>query len=222
MTLCLVTDRRRLAGAMGVGEEMELQLLVEQAAAAAAAGIDYIQVREPDLDAGVLVSLVRACVRAVASGGTKVLVNDRLDVALASGAAGVHLKEASFSPQAVRRVASPGFVISAAVHGGVERVTARNGADLIIAGTVRPTASKPGVDYLGEEGLRAIVQAAGQPVLGIGGLDRGDVPLLRRAGASGLAAVGAFIPADGADLVRFVQDRVKSLRFGFDSFGERP
>lgn len=221
MMLCLVTDRRRLAAAVGVGEELGRRLLVQQVAAAAAAGIDLIQIREPDLDADELLSLVRACVRAMTSNPAKLLVNDRVDVAIAAGAAGVHLKENSMSPAAVRRVAPASFFISASVH-SIDRVAARKGADLFLAGTVRPTASKPGVDYLNEDGLRDIVGAATRPVLGIGGLDVNDVPLLTAAGAAGMAAVGAFIPGGGEEVTRFVQDRVKDWRFAFDSSGRHP
>jgi thiamine-phosphate pyrophosphorylase len=221
MMLCLVTDRRRLAGAMGVGEEAWRQLLVEQVSAAASAGVEFIQIREPDLQADELMSLVRVCVRAIAPFAAKLLVSDRLDVALAAGAAGVHLKENSMPPQAVRRLAPKRFLISASVH-SVDRVAARKGADFFIAGTVRPTASKAGVDYLNEDGLRGIAQATEEPVLGIGGLDVADMLLLASAGAAGMAAVGAFIPGGGEDIARFVQDRVKRLRFAFDSTGQRP
>ena len=221
MILCLVTDRRRLAGAMGVGEESRLHVLLEQVSAAAAAGVDLIQVREPDLQADELLSLVRVCVRAIAPFPTKLVVNDRLDIALAAGAAGVHLKESSMRPAAVRRLAPTRFLISASVH-SVDRVAARKGADLFLAGTVRPTASKPGVDYLNEDGLRVIVEATEEPVLGIGGLDVADMRLLASAGAAGMAAVGAFIPGGGEDITRFVQERVKELRFAFDSTGQHP
>ena len=104
----------------------------------------------------------------------------------------------------------------------IDRVAARKGADLFIAGTVRPTASKRGVDYLNEDGLRGIVGATAKPVLGIGGLEVNDVPLLTAAGAAGMAAVGAFIPNGGEDVARFVQDRVKEWRFAFDSSGRHP
>jgi len=221
MMLCLVTDRRRLAGAMGLGEAAGREALVEQVSAAAAVGVDLIQMRESDLQARELVSLVRVCVRAIAPFATRIVVNDRLDVALAAGAAGVHLKEISMPPEAVRRLAAKRFVISASVH-SVDRLAARKGANLFIAGTVRPTVSKPGVDYLDVDGLRVIVRATNAPVLGIGGLDVDDMPQLASTGAAGMAAIGAFIPSDGEDITRFVQERVKKLRFAFDSTPQHP
>jgi thiamine-phosphate diphosphorylase len=184
-------------------------------AAAASAGVDYVQVREPDLEAGPLAALVRSLV--ASAGATKVLVNDRLDVALAAGAAGVQLKEASFPPGEVRRLVPPGFVIGCSVHSPAG-AKSRRSADFLVAGTVLPTASKPRADELGWEGLAAVVEAAsGQPVLGIGGLDLRSMPKLSATGAAGLAAIGAFVPSPGEPLFEFVHNRVKALRFGFDS-----
>ena len=101
-------------------------------------------------------------------------------------------------------------------------IDARKAADFLIAGTVLPTASKSAPDYLDEDGLRRIVRAAGaQPVIGIGGLDVGSIPLLATSGASGLAAIGAFIPKGGTDVSEFVQKRVQELRFALDRTPDR-
>jgi thiamine-phosphate diphosphorylase len=218
MFLCLVTDRRRLGAALGIAERDWIEALRIQVGAAAKAGVDYIQVREPDLEAAELADLVRSLVRVAASSKAKILVNDRVDVALAAGASGVHLKEQSILPAEVRRIAPPGFVIGCSVH-GIAAVAARKSADFLIAGTVTPTASKRTVDYLGKDGLSRIVEAAaGQPVIGIGGLDLSSIPLLASAGAAGMAAVGAFIPqATGGDVAENVQKRVTALRFALES-----
>jgi len=221
MILCLVTDRRRLGAAIGARPGRWIEALQEQARAAAVAGVDLIQVREPDLEAGELTRLTRSLMELVAGTSTKVLVNDRVDVALAAGASGVQLKERSVLPSDVRRIAPSGFVIGCSVH-GVASVAARKAADFLIAGTVRPTASKPTVDYLDEAGLRRIVEAAGeQAVLGIGGLDIPSIPLLAATCAGGMAAVGAFIPAAGEDVTGFVQKRVAELRFALESVSRR-
>jgi thiamine-phosphate diphosphorylase len=149
------------------------------------------------------------------------LVNDRADIALAAGASGVHLKERSVLPGDVRRISPSGFVIGCSVHTAAAAI-ARNSADLLIAGTVLPTASKPSVDYLGRAGLEAIVRAAAQqPVLGIGGLDLPSMRLLVESGAAGMAAVGAFIPSAGDDITESVQKRVEGLRLAFDSARRR-
>ena len=218
MLLCLVTDRRRLGSLLGLSERDWRDALQVQVTAAARAGVDFIQVREPDLEAAELVELVRALVRAVEHTSARVLVNDRVDVALAAGAAGVQLKEQSILPDAVRRMTRPEFVIGCSVH-NIFSAAARKSANFLIAGTVMPTASKPAVDYLDREGLRRIVEAAaGQPVLGIGGLDLPSIPLLASAGAKGMAAIGAFMPtAAGGDVTENVQKRVTALRFALES-----
>ena len=217
MILCLVTDRRRLGMAMGVPAGDWVEVLRRQVAAAATAGVDLIQVREPDLEARDLADLVRSLVRLTASTPTKVLVNDRIDVALATRASGVHLKEQSILPAEVRRIAPPGFIVGCSIH-GIDAIAARKSADFLIAGTVMPTAAKPAVDYLNRDGLHRVVEAAAeQPVLGIGGLDVQSIPLLASAGAAGLAAIGAFIPAAGGDVTENVQNRVSAMRLAFDS-----
>jgi thiamine-phosphate diphosphorylase len=221
MILCLVTDRQRLGAAMAVPASEWLDLLREQVSAAAKAGIDFIQIREPDLEAAELTSLVRDAMRLVRGTSTRVLVNDRVDVAIAAKASGVHLKERSFLPDAVRQIAPSAFVIGCSVH-TTAAVAARKSADLLIAGTVRPTASKTPVDYLNKDGLEQIVEAAAtQPVLGIGGLDIPSMPLVVASGAAGMAAVGAFVPRAGDDVSVFVQKRVNELRLAFDSASRR-
>ena len=221
MILCLVTDRRRLGTSMGARPGAWLDLLREQVTAAAAAGIDLIQVREPDLEAARLANLIRDLMARVDGTGTRLLVNDRVDVAIAARASGVHLKERSMLPQYVRRIAPAGFMIGCSVH-TIGAAAARKSADLLIAGTVMPTASKPAVDYLNKAGLEEIVEAvAPQPVLGIGGLDVSSMPLLAASGAAGMAAVGAFVPDAGDDITEFVQKRINGLRLAFDSASRR-
>lgn len=221
MILCLVTDRRRLGAALGARPGDVIGLLRDQVGAAAAAGIEFVQVREPDLEAADLTGLVRDLMQAVKGSSTKVLVNDRVDVALAANASGVHLKEASFLPDDVRAVTPRGFTIGCSVHSSAAAI-ARKSADLLIAGTVLPTASKPAVDTLGKAGLEAILRAAaGTPVLGIGGLDASAIPMLVNSCAAGMSAIGAFVPIADQDVRVFVQKRVEELRLAFDSASRR-
>jgi len=221
MIVCLVTDRRRLGAAMGARPADWIALLSEQVSAAAQAGVDLIQVREPDLEAADLADLVRTLMRRIDGTAARLLVNDRVDVAIVAGASGVHLKEHSVLPDEVRRITPPGFMIGCSVH-ATAAVVARKSADLLIAGTVLPTASKPAVDYLNKAGLEAIVEAAApQLVLGIGGLGIPSMPLLAASGAAGMAAVGVFVPSAGDDIPEFVQKRVNGLRLAFDSASRR-
>ncbi len=223
MIICLVTDRRRLGASAGKPPSAYCDLLIEQIEAAAAAGIDLVQIREPDLEARPLATLVRAVLDRVRPTPTKVLVNDRLDVAIAAGADGVHLKETSLPPELARAVASRNFIVSCAVHTPVT-ATARSSADFIVAGTVQSTVSKSPADYLGWKGLGEVVGAAsGTPVLAIGGVDLDSIPSLIASGAAGLAAIGAFIPPPGAaGVAEFVKKRVIDMRFAFDSVQSDP
>jgi thiamine-phosphate pyrophosphorylase len=213
-----VTDRRRLGAAIGARPADFIDALHEQVAAAAEVGIDLVQIREPDLETRELADLVRSLIACCAGSPAKVLVNDRLDVAIAAGAAGVHLKESSIPPGLARRLAPPGFIVTCAVHTPLT-ATARHSADFLIAGTVLPTVSKSPTDYLDWKGLKKVIGAAkGTPVLGIGGLDLESIPALAATGAAGMAAIGAFIPRSGqCGLAEFVKKRVTDMRFVFDS-----
>jgi thiamine-phosphate diphosphorylase len=216
MTICLVTDRRRLGGAVGARPADWTAALERQVSAAIAAGVDLVQVREADLEAAELVSLVERLVAASAGTPTRILVNDRMDVALAAGAAGVHLKERSFRPADARPLAPAGFLIGCSIHSAAAAVERRH-AHYLMAGTVLPTISKPDSTLLGWEGLAAVVAAAaGTPVLAIGGIDLPSMGLLASSGAAGLAAVGAFIPPAGQEIDEFVHKRVAGMRLGFD------
>lgn len=217
MILCLVTDRRRLGEAVGAGPADWTASLEAQVAAAAAAGVDLVQVREPDLEAAELSRLVRSLLSLTTGTSTRIIVNDRLDVALATGAAGVHLKEQSFSADTARQVAPNGFVIGRSTH-DVAGAALAGAVDYLIAGTVLPTVSKPNAACLGWAGLAAIVRAAGQrPVLAIGGLDLPSIPFVAATGSAGVAAIGAFLPTRGEGIAEFVQKRVIAMRLGFDS-----
>ena len=190
--LCLVTDRRRLCpGAAGF--EAERRRLAEQATWAVEAGIDFIQVRERDLETAQLAAVVADFVRASQGSGTRVVVNDRLDVALACGAPGVHLRHDSLPAAAARTITPPGFLIGRSVHDVAEAVEA-GPVDYLIAGTVFPTPSKPGGSPLiGLDGLAAIVQAVTVPVLAIGGITAGRLDEVAATGAAGVAGIGLFI-----------------------------
>jgi thiamine-phosphate pyrophosphorylase len=109
------------------------------------------------------------------------------------------------------------FLIGRSVH-DVPSTVAAAGADYFIAGTVLSTPSKAVPRLLGWTGLGDVVRAAaGVPVLGIGGLNLVSMRPLAASGASGIAAIGAFIPDSDRDLRAFVQDTVQSLRLVFDS-----
>jgi thiamine-phosphate pyrophosphorylase len=196
MTICLVTDRRRLVPA-GAHDAEARRCVLAQARFAVDAGVDMIQVRERDLESAALAALV-ADVLAIARGTpTRIVVNDRLDVALACGADGVHLRGDSIPVAAARRLARAGFLVGRSVH-DLQEAAAAAGADYVIAGTVFPSRSKDsGRPLLGVEGLRAIVSAIGVPVLAIGGIRTDRLEDVAASGAAGVAAIDMFI--GGAD-----------------------
>ncbi len=191
--LCLVTDRRRLCG-VDVPLAVARERLLGQARAAAEAGVDLIQVRERDLEAGPLASIVAVLVDGLAGTPARVVVNDRLDVALACGAAGVHLRVDSMPPALVRAIAPFPFLIGRSVHGAGEAAAVAEAVDYLIAGTVFASPSKP-PDHptIGEAGLAAIVRAAQVPVLAIGGVTVERFQTVLATGAAGVAAIGLFL-----------------------------
>ena len=140
----LVTDRGRLVG--GPTDDV-VATLFEQVAAAVDAGVDLIQVREPDLPDRVLVEVVTRCVELARGSRTVILVNDRLDIALAAGAGGMHLRSRSVPARLARRHAPAGFLLGRSVHGVDEavRVADGGGLDYLVLGTVFRSQSKPGV-----------------------------------------------------------------------------
>lgn len=168
--------------------------LVDRIGAAARAGVHLVQVRQPGVEGRPLVELAAAAVAAVRGTRTRVLVNDRLDVALAAGAHGVHLRGESMPAGRVRAVAPPGFLIGRSVHAAEEaRTAAADGAlDYLIYGTVFATDSKPGARAAGTGELAAVCAAAPVPVLAIGGISVERLGAVAAAGADGFAAIGLF------------------------------
>lgn len=205
----LVSHRHRLCAAAGRPLRDAADLLAAQVAGAAMCGVEFFQVREPDLDGGALLALVTR-LRAVADGRVRLVVNDRADVAACSSA-GLHLKRASMALARVRAWLPPGTWVSCAVHDESE-VHAAAGADALIAGTVQPTVSKPdAAQWLGLEGLARLTASTPAPVFAIGGLTGRDWPALAAAGAAGIAAIGWVLPRPGEDPSEAVVRAVLSL-----------
>lgn len=218
--VCLVTDRRLLPTGPG-GGLASVDGLVALAGAAAAAGIHVMQLRERDLSGGDLERLVQRCVAATRGAPTRILVNDRLDVAIAAGADGVHLRGDSFEPARARTLAPPGFLIGRSVRSAQEAasVSAGGGADFLIFGAVFETPSKPpAVPLAGPDGLACVVEAAGVPVLAIGGVSAETMPTLARTGVAGFAAIRLFLGESGALLDGpGLRDTVQRARRLFDT-----
>ena len=207
--LCLVTDRRRIAAPAD-----DLRSLLVLIRRAAQAGIDLVQIREPDLSDRHLFELVQRAVRTTAGTRTRVVVNDRVDVALAAGAAGVHLKSTSVPVDRVKALRGAGLLVGRSVHTLDEAscVAQAGGAEYVIAGAVFETPSKPGHTGMGLVAFEKIARVVTVPLLAIGGVSVGRAESLAQAGAAGLAAIGAFIDAGDE-----IDQLVRRFRVGFDN-----
>ena len=160
------------------------------------AGVDVIQVRERDLPDSQLTALVRAIAGVTAGTKTQVVVNDRADIAIVAGAAGVHLRGDSASASRVRSMAPEGFLIGRSVHSlaDVDAAVTGGGCDYLLFGTVFRSEGKPeGHPAAGLDALRQVCARSPLPVIAIGGMTEGRAAAVLAAGAAGFAAVGMFM-----------------------------
>lgn len=160
---------------------------------------DWVQIRDKNFSARDLFALAR---RAIRDGpAAKVIINTRMDVALAAGAAGLHLPGDSIAPMVFRRIAPAGFLIGKSCHSIDEvRAAEQQGADYVLFGPVFAPLSK--VSDLAPRGLNQLAQAAQTvkiPVLALGGITRENMQACIDAGAAGIAAISFFEKALRAD-----------------------
>jgi len=193
--LCYVTDRNSLAAPDGPARHTAL---IERIVDAAAAGVDWIQVREKDLEAHPLFNLVSGATAAVRGSAAKLLINDRLDVAWTAGAAGVHLGENSLPIGDVvqeKRCSGPeNFLVGASCHSPDAAVhAAREGANYVFFGPVFATPSKTAFgEPQGLARLAEVCWGVSIPVLAIGGITAENATACLEAGAAGIAAIRLF------------------------------
>lgn len=164
-------------------------------AAALQAGARAVQLREKRQPPRTVLPLARRLRADTQRAGALFLVNDRIDLALAVDADGVHLGPEDLPVRSARRIAPSGFLIGySADNADIARAAVRDGADYIGCGTIYPTTTKPDAgEVTGVEGLRKIVRAVDVPVVGIGGVKPDRAPAVIGAGAAGCAAVGAVM-----------------------------
>jgi len=206
--LCYVTDRRSLPG---VAPEAWFSALVQKIEQVASAGVHWVQIREKDLSARELAALTRQILWSTALSskrrGVRILVNDRLDVALAEHAGGVHLGEKSLPVQEAKRLVqssslqgsgSGDFLFGVSCHSLQAAQTAESsGADYVFFGPVFATPSKAsfgapqGLDRLAE-----VCRAVAIPVIAIGGITLENAACCQNSGAAGLAAIRLFQEVD--------------------------
>ena len=185
LSLTLVSDRSQTRG-------RELTAVVSECLAA---GLPAVQAREKDLSAVELTALCRRLRELTRAHGARLVVNDRVDVALAVAADGVQRTHTSLPVDDIRRVAGRRLSIGASVHSLEDAVDAEvRGADWITFGPVYDTPSKRrwGAPQ-GLERLRKVAAAVGIPVVAIGGITPERVAAVREAGAAGVAAISAIL-----------------------------
>lgn len=214
--LCYVTDRHSLPNANSVDS---IERLTRKIAEVSAAGVDWVQIREKDLTSLELASLTQKSMRVAASSSakgsfaTRVLVNDRLDVAIVERAGGVHLGENSLPIGAAKRLIRstlPMHALGESFLAGVSchsleaaEVAQRDGADYIFFGPVFATQSKERFGPpQGAARLEQICRAVSIPVLAIGGIALENVAACLSAGAAGVAAIRLFQEAADLDSLR--------------------
>jgi thiamine-phosphate diphosphorylase len=211
--ICMITPT------VAPGADAE-QSLIDRVGAVARAGAHLIQIRQPQLEGRALARLVERSVLEAKGTAARILVNDRVDVALTAGAHGVHLRGDSIPAARVRAIAPPGFLIGRSVHApGEGAQAAQDGKlDYLIFGTVFMSRSKPGAEAAGIDALAAACAASALPVLAVGGMTHPRLGAVARAGAAGFAAIGLFAdgPLDAIPLV------VQQACSAFDTPGRDP
>jgi thiamine-phosphate pyrophosphorylase len=212
--LCYVTDRRILSGAASGKERDALAHKIETAAAA---GVDWIQIREKDLSGKDCAQLTRDALKRAANSAAsrvtpaKILVNDRLDIAISEKADGVHLSDRGLPIFETKRLVNSSstsreFLVGKSCHSlEAAKFAEESGADYIFFGPIFATPSKTiyGTPQ-GLERLAAVCRPISIPVIAIGGITLANYPACFAAGASGIAAIRLF--QDAEDLAAVVAD----------------
>ncbi len=212
-----VTGGEMLRGS-GQSSEDVVRDVISLAFAWAKAGVDIVQIREAWLSDRGLLELVRMTVDRLSSFTTKVIVNDRSDIALSAKADGIHLKDDPLPIERIRPYWPSDWLVGRSVHdvNGANEIGGSGYVDYLLAGTVKSTPSKPGRTPLGFHGLKLIAAASETPVIGIGGLEFSDSLDVAKTAASGIAGVGLFM--NGVKLTDDERARqIEQCRYVFDS-----
>jgi thiamine-phosphate pyrophosphorylase len=212
LLLCYITDRSQFSG----GESARRRRLLEKISEAARCGVDFIQLREKDLSTRELELLAREAicvVREISPSTTQLLINSRVDVALAIGADGVHLRSDDISPADVRktlnhhgRVPRDRFAIGVSCHSIHEVRQSVDHANFVVFGPIFEKKAGSGCGAAGVETLHQACQEK-MPVLALGGITVENAVACVQAGAAGIAGIRLFQENE----VRKVVDLLRSL-----------
>jgi thiamine-phosphate diphosphorylase len=201
--LHLVADRR------AAGRD-----LLDAVEAALRFGVDAVQLRDREASAGDLFRDALRIARLIRSHDARLIVNDRVDVAVAVRAHGVQLPARGLPAEAARTVLEPWQLVGVSVHSLEDaRAAARAGADYVLFGHVFATPSHRDEPPRGVAALSEVVEAIDIPVLAIGGIDVARVPEVLRTGCAGVAVVSAILAADDpAGAARSLRDALDVVR----------
>lgn len=199
--LLLVTDRHQVRG-------RALSTVLQHAIQA---GVRAIQLRERDLSTGELLSLAREIQAMTTSSSVSLIMNDRVDLAMALDLQGVHLRADSLSARSVRQMIGPHSLIGVSTHSAEDvRRASHNGADYVVLGPIYDTLSKRSFGVpLGLDLLTDVCRHSPIPVFAIGGVTYERVHAVRQAGAHGVAVIGALLTRD--DIGTAVHDFTRAL-----------
>ena len=207
-SLYLVTDRMRMS-TMTLGEAVEQAVI---------GGCTLVQLREKEIPALDFYMLALEIKKITDRYGIPLIINDRIDIAMAAGAAGVHIGQQDIPADIARKVIGRDMLLGVSVGSVAEAIDAvKAGADYLGVGAMFPTGTKPDAGFVSMEELGRIRKAVDIPIVVIGGISRENAMLFRPMGVDGLAVVSAVIAqpdikASAADL--------KSLFFGKEVMNE--
>ena len=210
----MIADRGSLkTNSYGVHDEEGLLKLIKKWSDA---GVNVIQIRGDARTDNELVEFVKQVLIQVDRKQTRVLVNDRPDIALVAGADGVHLKDDGSTASEIKSIGPANWVVGCSVHSslGASKVSLDGAADYILVGNVFATNSKLGRPGLGVEKLRNIVTASEVPVVAVGGLSFSNIAGVAGTGIHGIAGIGAFMRKNGRlreDRLTLVSDCYRKL-----------
>jgi thiamine-phosphate pyrophosphorylase len=190
--------------------------LVEILDAVIAGGCRMVQLREKLLPSGTLLPLAERLRRRCRETGVTFVVNDRVDLALAVDADGVHLGQDDLPPAVARPLLRPGMILGRSTHSAAEaRAAQADAADYVAVGSMFATATKPDFRLVGPDLIRAVRPEIRAPLVGIGGITVENVGDVIRAGADGAAVISAVCAADDpAAAVRRFLDAIQRARAG--------
>lgn len=214
MLLYLISDRRALFSPQeSFSEAFAHQRLLKLAENAAQAGIDLFQLREKDLPSRAAFELAAEMAQIFRSTQTRLLVNDRFDLALGAGAHGVHLTSRSMRAADVRRCVPVGFLIGVSTHSQEEIALAEPGADFAVCGPLFEMPSKP---KLGLEKFSAFAHQTGLPLIALGGITVENIHQLKNSGVAGIASIRLFAQGAWSDSKTFSQ-YISTLRSAWNN-----